>query len=116
MGIHMSNKSNNIPNSSETLDNHTNTKILKSSFTDEEIDQQRRKSSLEKHAHFNEDEISEWDKIRGTFQKIDEPKTPYINASDEEDLMYEVSMADGHVAQQKNTAFRQKMKTHYGGE
>lgn len=32
--------------------------------------------SIEKHIHFNEDEIKEWDKFRGTFTKIQEPKTP----------------------------------------
>lgn len=32
-----------------------------------------------KRAHFNEDELNDYDKTRGQKQKIDEPKTPYAD-------------------------------------
>ena len=39
----------------------------------------------EKHAHFNEVEIAEYDKQRGQCMKIDDPKTPYHDEDLEED-------------------------------
>lgn len=41
-------------------------------------------SKSSKHAHFNEDELNDYDKTRGQKQKIDEPKTPYNDEEPEE--------------------------------
>ena len=37
-----------------------------------------------RRAHFNEDEINDYDKTRGQKQKIDEPKTPFADDEPEE--------------------------------
>jgi len=45
-----------------------------------------------KRAHFNEDELNDYDKTRGQKQKIDEPKTPY--ADDDPDQLADHEMTN----------------------
>ena len=41
--------------------------------------------------HFDEVEIAEYDKTRGQCMKIDDPKTPYHDSSDDEEMTKELA-------------------------
>ncbi len=68
-----------------------------------------------KHAHFNEDELTDYDKTRGQKQKIDEPKTPYndeepeeladhemTNEQEEVDVIVESHLEEARINREKN--------------
>jgi|LauGreDrversion4_2_1035121.scaffolds.fasta_scaffold427832_1 hypothetical protein len=72
-------------------------------------------SKSSKHAHFNEDELNDYDKTRGQKQKIDEPKTPYNDEEPEEladhemtneqedvDVVVESHLEEARVNREKN--------------
>ena len=44
-----------------------------------------------RRAHFDEDELNEYDKQRGKCMKIDDPKTPFHDDSEEDTQMIEVN-------------------------
>lgn len=73
------------------IENSQNNNIIKSNRnkpnTKDQCKNNTGKVTTDKHIHFNDDEIKEWDKFRGTFTKIQEPKTPQADPGDEEDLM-----------------------------
>ena len=43
------------------------------------------------HVHFDEVEIAEYDKTRGQCMKIDDPKTPYHDSSEDEEMTKELA-------------------------
>ena len=47
----------------------------------------------DRHAHFDEHELAEYDKTRGQTMKIDDPKTPFNDDSQEEDDDYDPETA-----------------------
>lgn len=47
----------------------------------------------QRRAHFNEEEISEYDKQRGQCMKIDDPKTPWEHYDEEHDASADVEMS-----------------------
>jgi hypothetical protein len=68
-----------------------------------------------KHAHFNEDELNDYDKTRGQKTKIDEPKTPYhdedpdgsvdhemTNVQEEIDVEVEGHLEEARINRDKN--------------
>ena len=68
-----------------------------------------------KHAHFNEDELNDYDKTRGQKTKIEEPKTPYhdedpdgsidhemTNEQDEIDVEVEGHLEEARINREKN--------------
>ena len=59
------------------------------------------------HVHFDEVEIAEYDKTRGQCMKIDDPKTPYHDSSDDEEMTKELAPgedADPETLQQLEEA------------
>lgn len=72
-------------------------------------------SKSSKHAHFDEDELNDYDKTRGLKQKIDEPKTPYnddepeeladhemTNEQEENDVEVEHHLEEARINREKN--------------
>ena len=51
--------------------------------------QEDRRDSERKGVHFDEQELFEYDKTRGQCMKIDDPKTPYHEYSDEDEEINE---------------------------